>query len=105
MNFTAYGAEYSGPYNMGLNKLYEKYKSKGLEIYQVSLDSDEHFWKVAASNLPWVTVRDKNSIYSTYARSYNVTELPTSFLLGKDGAILQRITDNNALEEALKKAL
>ena len=43
LNFTAYGAEYSGPYNMGLNKLYEKYKSKGLEIYQVSLDSDEHF--------------------------------------------------------------
>ena len=28
-----------------LRELYNKYHSQGLEIFQVSLDSDEHFWK------------------------------------------------------------
>lgn len=53
LSFTAYQADYSPAYNMKLAELYKKYKSKGLEIYQVSLDADEQAWKVAADNLPW----------------------------------------------------
>ena len=51
LSFTAYQADYSPVYNMKLAELYKKYKSKGLEIYQVSLDADEQAWKVAADNL------------------------------------------------------
>ena len=30
---------------MMLRELYNKYHAQGFEIYQVSLDEDEHFWK------------------------------------------------------------
>ena len=50
---------------MALNRLYDKFAAKGLQIYQVCLDYDEHFWKTSADNLPWITVRDQNVAYDT----------------------------------------
>ena len=43
LDFTAYQGEFSGPYNIALAELYSKYKDRGFEIYQISLDTDEHF--------------------------------------------------------------
>ena len=54
-----------------LRDLYDKYAAQGFEIYQVSLDADEHYWKTTADNLPWICVRDGNGIYSSIAASYN----------------------------------
>ena len=105
LDFTAYETEYSAPYNMALAKLYDKFKSKGFDIYQVSLDTDENFWKVTASNLPWVSVRDQESIYSRFARSHNVTSLPTAFLLDRDGSIVARGTDLKDIESSISKLL
>lgn len=45
IDFTAYGSAESGARNLLLREIYDKYASQGLEIYQVSLDTDEHFWK------------------------------------------------------------
>ncbi len=45
INFTAYQAEWSPALNMALGELYTQYHSQGLDIYQVSLDSDAHFWE------------------------------------------------------------
>ena len=45
INFTAYQTEWSPALNMALGELYTKYHDQGLEIYQVSLDSDFHFWR------------------------------------------------------------
>lgn len=105
LDFTAYESDYSGPYNIALAKLYDKYREKGFEIYQVSLDTDENFWKVTASNLPWISVRDKESVYSVFARSYNVTSLPTSFLLDRGGAIVSRGNNLKDLENTIGKLL
>lgn len=105
LDFTAYESDYSGPYNIALAKLYDKFKDRGFTIYQVSLDSNEHFWKVTASNLPWISVRDKDTIYSRFARSYNVTNLPTSYLLDRDGSIIARGSDVKDMEEAINKLL
>ena len=52
INFTAYQAEWSPALNLKLGDLYTQYHTQGLEIYQISLDSDVHFWRNAASNLP-----------------------------------------------------
>lgn len=105
LDFTAYESDYSGPYNIALAKLYDKFKDRGFTIYQVSLDSNEHFWKVTASNLPWISVRDKDTVYSRFARSYNVTNLPTSYLLDRDGAIIARGSDVKDMEAAINKLL
>ena len=103
LNFTAYQTQESPAFNMTLGNLYKEYQDKGLEIYQVSVDTDEHFWKVAANNIPWVAVRDQRSIYSPYLAMYNVQQLPTIFVLNRDGDIVERVQKVSDLSSIVKK--
>lgn len=105
INFTAYQAEWSPALNMALGELYTKYHDKGLEIYQISLDSDLHFWKNAASNLPWTAVRDPQSVYSQIAGLYNVKQLPAIFILDRKGSLVKRVEDVKNLEADVKAVL
>lgn len=105
INFTAYQTEWSPALNMALGELYTKYHDKGLEIYQISLDADYHMWRNAASNLPWVCVRDPQSVYSEIAGLYNVKQLPTLFILDRKGTLVKRVDDVGRLEADLKSVL
>lgn len=105
IDFTAYGSAESGARNLLLREIYDKYASQGLEIYQISLDTDEHFWKTAADNLPWICVRDPQGPYSTYVNLYGVTQLPTAFLVSRYNELSMRIGEKTNLEEAIKKLL
>ena len=102
VNFTAYQAEWSPAQNMMLADLYKKYKDKGFEIYQVSLDSDAHFWKNVSANLPWITVIDPRSVYSQTAALYNVRQLPAMFIIDKKGNLVKRVENFNKLEDDIK---
>ena len=105
IDFTAYGSAESGARNLLLREIYDKYASQSLEIYQISLDTDEHFWKTAADNLPWICVRDPQGPYSTYVNLYGVTQLPTAFLVSRNNELSMRIGEKTNLEEAIKKLL
>ncbi len=105
LDFTVYSADYSPQHNMALNALYNTYNKSGLEIYQVSFDSDEHFWKTAASNLPWITVRDPQSVNTRLLSIYNVRELPTAYIVDREGDLVARIEQYATLAEELKKML
>lgn len=105
INFTAYQTEWSPALNMAMGGLYTKYHDKGLEIYQVSLDSDFHFWRNGASNLPWITVRDPQSVYSQVAALYNVKQLPALFILDRKGNLVKRVEDVKKLEDDVKAVL
>lgn len=105
INFTAYQAEWSPALNMALGEVYTKYHGQGLDIYQISLDSDAHFWKNAASNLPWVTVRDPQSVYSQIAGLYNVKQLPAIFILDRKGNLVKRVDDPKTLDADVKAVL
>lgn len=105
LSFTAYQTEYSPAYNMKLAELYKKYKNRGFEIYQISLDADEQAWKVAADNLPWVCVRDPQSAYSQNASVYNVKTLPTCFVIDKNDGIVKRIEKVNEIEGSIQSRL
>jgi peroxiredoxin len=101
LDFTAYQIEGSYLHNRQLNDSYEKYKSQGLIIYQVSLDSDQHFWKNAASNLPWICVIDPQSVNSEIVKRYNVTDIPTAFIINRSGEIAKRIDNFDNLEKEI----
>lgn len=105
INFTAYMSEWSPALNMEFGDLYTRYHDKGLEIYQISLDSDLHFWKNAASNLPWACVRDPQSVYSQTAALYNVKQLPAIFILDRKGNLVKRVDDVKKLEVDIKSVL
>ena len=105
IDFTAYGTPSSGARTLALRELYNKYSSQGLVIYQVSLDTDEHFWKTACDNLPWVCVRDPQGPYSTYVNIYGVTALPTAFLVNKNNELVLRLNEKSDIEAEIKKLL
>lgn len=105
VNFTAYQTEWSPSLNMRLGELYEKYGAQGLKIYQISLDTDMHFWMNIATKLPWTCVHDPQNVYSQTAALYNVKQLPALFVLDKKGNLVKRIEDIKTLEEDLKSVL
>ena len=105
VDFTVYNHTLSAAHNLALREVYNKYHSQGLEIYQISLDTDEHFWKTSADNLPWVCVRDANGAYSQYVSLYNVTDLPSLFLVGRDNVLKSRVEDVKDLESKVKSLL
>lgn len=105
LDFTVYQTAISTTHNFWLHDLYNKYADKGLEIYQVSLDSDEHYWKTVAGNLPWIGVRDPNGIYSSFAAIYSVQEVPTYFLINKSNELKVRGENVKDIDAAIKELL
>ena len=105
IDFTVYNNAMSAAHNLALRELYTKYQAKGLEIYQVSLDADEHFWKTSADNLPWVCVRDAAGIYSQYVSLYGVQGLPSVFLVDRNNELSARGENIEDLEAAIRKLL
>jgi peroxiredoxin len=105
IDFTIYNNTMSATHNLALRELYNKYHEKGLEIYQISLDADEHFWKISADNLPWICVRDEKASYSNYIQLYNVTQLPTIFLVDRSNSLNARGENIEDLEAAIQKLL
>lgn len=105
LDFVVYDADFSPRHNMDLNTLYNQYSSRGFEIYQISFDSDEHFWKSSASNLPWITVRDPQSVNARLLSTYNVREIPTAFIINREGDVVKRIEDFTQLDHELAKWL
>ncbi|HJA83664.1 MAG TPA: DUF4369 domain-containing protein [Candidatus Bacteroides intestinavium] len=105
IDFTVYQSAVSASHNYMLRDLYDKYASQGLEIYQVSLDADEHYWKTTAANLPWICVRDGNGIYSSYATAYNIQNLPTLFLMNRTNELVARSETIKDLEKEVKALL
>ena len=101
LNFTVYGAEGSPAVNLALNKAYEKYHSQGLEIFQVWVDADEYLWKQSACNLPWITVYNSTADGTTNLLRYNVTSVPATFIIGRDGDIKERVDDISRLSSDL----
>ena len=105
LDFTIYQSAASAAHNYMLRDLYDKYAARGLQIFQVSLDADEHFWKTTADNLPWICVRDPQGVYSAYASAYNVQNLPTLFLVNRNNDLSLRGEAIKNLEEEVQKLL
>lgn len=105
LDFSVFQSPAGSTHNLMLRELYNKYAPQGLEIYQISLDADEHYWKTASANLPWVCVRDGNGVYSTNVAVYNVRQVPSIFLINRNNELKLRGEDIKNLEEAVKSLL
>lgn len=88
-----------------LRELYNKYHGQGLEIFQVSLDSDEHFWKQQTAALPWISVRDAEGIQSPVLTYYNVQSLPEFFLIDRGNNLVKRSSQMKDIENEIKALL
>lgn len=91
--------------NPNLVKAYERFKDKGFEIYQVSLDKKRSAWEnaIEKDNLDWVHVSDLKFWNSSAAKTYNIQSIPANFLLNKKGEIIDKDLRGDALQDKLHK--
>ena len=105
LDFHIFAMENSPARIIELRELYNKYHAQGLEIFQVSLDPDEHFWKQQTAALPWVSVRDEEGVNSQRLMLYNVQAVPDFFLIDRGNNLVKRAAQIKDLEAEIKKLL
>jgi thiol-disulfide isomerase/thioredoxin len=93
--------------NKQLVKLYSKYKAKGLEIFSVSLDENKKDWQKAITKdkITWLQVIDPRGWDASTATDWNISQLPTSYLINKKGDVVSIDPEGKELEESVKKLL
>jgi peroxiredoxin len=89
--------------NAEMKELWAAYADSGFAIYQVSADTSRPLWvnAVQEQKLPWVSVCDFRGEETQALRMYNVTSLPTNFVIDRNGVIVGK----NLYGEALKKKI
>lgn len=93
--------------NKKMVKLYPKYKDKGFEILGVSLDDSRNAWEraVKKDKITWLQVIDFGGWEAKTARRWNIYQLPTSYLVDKDGTLLAMDPEPGELEKLLDMLL
>lgn len=105
LDFHVFATDNSPQRIMALRDLYNKYHNQGFEIYQVSLDSNEHFWKTQTAALPWISVRDEDGINSQRLSVYNIQRVPTFFLIDRNSNLRARDEQVKDLNTEIAKLL
>ena len=103
LDFHIFATDESAKRIILLRELYDKYHDRGLEIYQVSVDSDEHFWKTKTAALPWICVRATADDH--VLQLYNVQSIPMFYLLGRDNTVQKRDLQIKDLESEIQALL
>ncbi|MFC0877665.1 redoxin domain-containing protein [Saccharicrinis sp. FJH2] len=107
LNYWASTNQDSRVNNRILKSIYNKYKKRGLEIYQCSLDKSKVLWEVALDddNINWISLCDFKGASSKAVWMYNVQEVPTNYLINKKGEIVGKYNDPIELEKKLNEIL
>lgn len=71
-------------------QLYEKWKSKGVEVVFVSLDTDKESFEIFTKSFPFISLCDYKKWETQTAQDYYVFATPTMFLLDTDLKIVLR---------------
>jgi peroxiredoxin len=89
--------------NPNVVKVYNKYKDKGFEIYSVSLDMDKGQWlhAIETDHLTWTHVSDLGYWNSVVVPKYQISGIPATFLLDKEGKIIARDLRGEELDKKL----
>jgi thiol-disulfide isomerase/thioredoxin len=94
--------------NPSVVRVFNQYKDKNFTVYSVSLDQDRKRWLAAITKdkLFWPShVSDLKGWESAGARSYKITSIPATFLIGKDGQIISKNLRGGKLETELQKLI
>ncbi len=92
-------------FNVELKEIYNKYKNKGMEVYQVCADADKTAWatQVKSQGLEWVSVCDPGNMTGTL-NLYNVTRIPAMYIIDKNGNIVEKdVYDTDKLEKIISR--
>lgn len=103
-------ASWCGPcrsYNPVVVELYNRFKHTGFTVFSISLDTDKEAWvkAIADDHLTWIHGSDMKGWGSQPARLYGVSAVPTTFLIDRDGRLLEKNLHGDKLEKKLVELL
>ncbi len=88
-----------------LRTTYEKYQAKGLEIISVNLDADPDVFLdyLEKEPIPWPVIRDSaNDPTKTLRMQFGISQLPSVFLLNKEGTVVSLAAHGAELERLMQ---
>lgn len=90
-----------------LKPIYEEFHSRGLEIYQVALDTDKAQWArtVKDQGLGWINVCEGLGAGSSSLALYNLDKLPVSFVIADGELVDGKFSDGASLRKLLDSLL
>ena len=93
--------------NPNVVAIYNEFHSKGLNIISVSLDKDAIKWKeaIAKDKLTWTQVSNLKEMNDPIALQYNITQIPTTYLLDSNGKIVAIDLYGDRLKIKIKELL
>jgi len=91
--------------NAVLAEVYHRFKSKGFEIYAICLDHEKATWQntLKRDNVDWITVSDLQGLNGDMAIQYNISYMPTNYLISPDGFIVARDLRGKTLSAELER--
>ncbi len=86
-----------------LKELRAKYKQQGFEIVSISIDRTREDWTNGSKDhdLPWINLGELEFWDGEVATMYGVHFIPKSYLIDKEGCILQKDLPTDLLEQVL----
>lgn len=93
--------------NRRLVKLYKKYKDRGFEIYAVSVDEEKGDWTraIAQDKITWIQVNDDAGNMGRTVMQWNITAIPTSFLINQAGDVVAINAERKKLDKLVQSLL
>ncbi len=93
--------------NPGVVKLYKKYKDQGFEVFGVSVDKKKSEWikAIKKDKITYQQVNDNGGWESKTLADYFVSEIPTSFLLDKEGRLFAVDATGKELKKLVEQLL
>lgn len=101
--FNAFASDGSQSAMMQLRDLYNKYHSRGFEIYMVGLDDNKSFWNQQVSALPWINVYDQNGNSQAYLAA--APGLPYYFIIDRGNNIVKNASQVKDLSKEIEALL
>ncbi|WP_251623541.1 TlpA disulfide reductase family protein [Odoribacter lunatus] len=103
LDFTVLSAEGCEAYIKELKKIYNQFKGKGLEIYQVCLDPNKLLWEelVRKYDIKWICVHDGANVRSRAAAVWNIQNIPANYIINRQYEIAGKNLTGRRLEERL----
>lgn len=107
LDFTVLGAQGGKEYTQEMKNVYNKFRNKGIQIYQVCLDENRLFWQnqVQQNQIDWICVWDDEALQSHAAKSWNIQTIPANYIINPKSEIVGKNLTGRRLEERLNDLL
>lgn len=93
--------------NPNIVSVYQDYRDKGFTVVGVSLDTSKSRWTQAISDdqLDWTQISHLQRFRGPIARSFNITAIPSSFLVDENGVIIAKNLRGYQLRQKISELL